>query len=130
MRGSNMKKLIPICIFLACIVPLAWPTNWPIIWPDGWWGVTFKLPTGKTVVQEKHKPPVFKLSQGMLHITPGGKMTFGTIKNITKSSDHILICLVGVNRKEIVIPAKYGTWIDLEAILKEEWVKNLRMGWE
>jgi len=126
-----MKKLIPICIFLACVLPLVWPTNWPIIWPDGWWGITFKLPTGKAVVQEEKKHlPVFKLSQGMLHITPGGKMTFGTIKTIVKKKDEIFIYLLSIKNKTIVISASYGTWIDLEEILKDEWTKNIRMDWE
>ena len=125
-----MKKLIPIIFFLICIIPLAWPSNWHIIYPDGWWGFTFKLPTGKPLIQEKNHLPVFKLSQGMLHITPGGKMTFGTIKRIVEKTDSILICLMGVNRKEIVIPATYGTWIDLEEILKEEWTKDMRMSWD
>ena len=66
----------------------------------------------------------------MLHITPGGKMTFGTIKRITRKTDQVLICLVSANRKEIIIPAKYGKWINIEEILKDEYIKETRMGWE
>jgi len=125
-----MKKLIPILIFLACVLPLVWPSNWPIIYPKGWWKVTLKLPSGKAIVEETYKLPVFKLSEGILHITPGGKMTFGTIKRIIEKTDGVLICLVGIKNKEIVIPANYGKWIDLEEILKEEYTGKTRMSWD
>ena len=131
MKAETVKKLIPIFIFLICIIPLVWPSNWPIIYPKGWWKITLKLPTGKSLVQEEKKHlPVFKLSQGMLHISPGGKHTFGTIKRIVQKTDDILICLVGINKREIVIPVEYGTWIDLEDILKQEWMQEFRLDWD
>jgi len=131
MRSETVKKLIPILIFLICIIPLVWPSNWPIIYPKGWWKITLKLPAGKALVQEERKSlPDFKLSEGMLHISPGGKHTVGLIKRIVKNTDGILVCLTLINEKEMVIPADYGTWIDLEEILKEEWTQGARMNWD
>jgi len=126
-----MKKFLPVLFFLICIIPLAWPSTWPMIYPDGWWKFTLKLPVVKSLIKEKpQQPPIFKLSQGMLHITPGGKKTFGTIKRIIDKTDQILICLELSDRKEMIIPADYGEWIDLESILLDEWMKDAKMSWE
>lgn len=133
-----MRKYIYIGVFLMCVLPLTWPTNWDLIWPDGWWKFTMQLPSGKSaeeLIERKRPLPELKLGEAMLHIDPFDRMTFGEIVRIQKfpSADRpngfILVYLKGEGRKIKKIPANHGTWINIEEILKQEYLEN-EVGWE
>jgi len=70
----------------------------------------------------------------MLHIDPFDRMTFGKIVRIQKfpSSDNpsgfILVYLKGEKRIK-KIPANHGTWINMEEILRKEYMEN-EVGWK
>lgn len=127
-----MRKYIYIGIFLACILPLTWPTNWAITWPKGWWKYAMQLPSGKPVeelIKRKKPLPIFKLGEAMLHVDPFDRMTFGKVIRIQrfpsgdKPENFILVYLKGEKGTK-KIPANHGTWINIEEVLRKEYLEN------
>ena len=130
-----MRKLIYIGIFLACVLPIAWPTNWWITWPDGWWNYTWEKSAEifleKKAPRSEFKVPGLKIGKNVLHINNSGKMTFGKITKIRKESSGLFIVHLQNDSGKQKIPAHNGTWIDIDEVLKQEYYENkLHLNWE
>jgi hypothetical protein len=129
-----MRKYLYIGIFLACVLPIAWPSGWWITWPKGWWSHTWKTPT--EVFSKKRPTGVeLKIGKNMLHIKDSGEMTFGKITKLRKEPSGLFSVYLQNDSQddsgEKKLSAHNGTWIDIDEVLKREYFESRPYpGWE
>ena len=90
-----------------------------------------QFPSGKSaeeVIERKRPLPELKLGEAMLHIDPFDRMTFGEIVRIQKFPSGFILVYLSSDKKVKKIPANHGTWINIEEILRQEYLEN-EVGW-
>jgi len=117
MKPANIRRLIYGIIFLACVLPIAWPSNWGLIWPKGWWKVTWKLPFERSDKIETGIPEL-EIGNSVLHISESGVMTLGEIVEIQKQGTLIFVHLKTEKGVEEISPYS-GTWIYADNFTEE-----------
>ena len=92
-----------------------------------------QFPSGKSaeeLIERKRPLPELKLGEAMLHVDPFDRMTFGEIVRIQKFPNGFILVYLKGEKETKKIPANHGTWINIEEILRREYLENEAIGWD